>query len=114
MGIIDWLRRFSEPTNAESIPDGWTDDLSIQLPSGRTVEEVVDYILAANQESRQHEALIAELGAELGLSTEDAELAVDRVGGEIARAATGSPANCPNRVKDPIAWASFQRAIAKR
>lgn len=40
---------------------------------------------------------------------EDAELSVDRVGGGIVRTATGSHDTCPNRAKDPIAWASFQR-----
>lgn len=112
MGFNGWLRRFFPPEDA--VPDGWTNDTSVQLPSGRTVEELVEFILAANQDGRQQEALIAELGSEFRLSNEDAELSVDRVGAGIVRAATGSGANCPNRVKDPIAWASFQRTIAKR
>jgi hypothetical protein len=67
--------------------------MSVQLPGGRTAEELVEFILAANQDGRQHEALIAELGSEFGLSNEDAELSVDRVGGGIVRAATGSGSN---------------------
>lgn len=112
MGLKDRLRLLfeSEPPN----PDGWTDDLSVRLKGGRTVEAFVDYILAANQRGRRHEALIADLVTAFGLSNEDAELSVDRVGGGIVRAATGSRGNCPNRAKDPIAWASFQRAITRR
>jgi len=111
VALNDWLRR---PQPKPSVPDGWIDDLSVQLKGGLTVEELVDYILVANQRGRQHEALIADVAAEFGLSNEDAELSVDRVGGGIVRAATGNRANCPNRAKDPIAWASFQRAITKR
>ena len=112
MGIDGWLRRFFPPEDA--VPDGWTNDMSVQLPSGRTVEELVEFILAANQDGRQHEALIAKLGSEFGLSNEDAGVSVDRVGGGIVRASTASGANCPNGVKDPTAGASFQRTIAKR
>ncbi len=112
MGLNGWLRLFLQAK--PSVPGGWTDDMSLQLPRGHTVEELVDYILAAIQQGRQHETLIADLGTEFGLSNEDAELSVDRVGGGIVRAATGNRANCPNRVKDPIAWASFRRAITKR
>ena len=67
--------------------------MSVQLPGGRTAEELVEFILAANQDGRQHEALIAELASEFRLSNEDAELSVDRVGGGIVRAATGSGSN---------------------
>ena len=111
MALNNWLRRLQPKP---SVPDGWSDDLSVQLTGGRTVEELVDYILVANQQGRQHETLIAALATEFGLSNEDAELSIDRVGGGIARAATGNRANCPNRGKDPIAWASFQRAITRR
>jgi hypothetical protein len=112
VGLKDWLRRLFQPK--ASVPDGWTDDMSVQLPRGHKVEKLVDYILLANQQGRQHETLIADLVTESGLSDEDAELSVDRVGGGIVRAATGNRANCPNRAKDPIAWVSFQRAITKR
>jgi hypothetical protein len=86
----------------------------VQLKGGRRVDELVDYIFAANQRGCQHESLIADLVTEFALSNEDAELSVDRVGGRIVRAATGNRANCPNRAKDPIAWASLQRTITKR
>jgi hypothetical protein len=74
----------------------------------------VAHIFAARTEGRQHEVLIADLREDFGLSAEGAELAVDRVCGGIVRAMTGNRANCPDRKKDPIAWMSFQRAIAKR
>jgi hypothetical protein len=107
-----WLRRFFEPK--QSIPDGWTDVMSVPLARGHSTDELVDHILKANQQGREHKTLIADLGTEFGLSSEDAELSIDRVCGGIARAATGNLANCPNRAKDPIAWASFHRAITKR
>ena len=88
--------------------------MSVQLPRGHTVEELVDYILVANQQGRQHQILIADLATEFGLSKEDAEVSVDRVGGGIVRAATGNRVNCPNQVKYPIARVRFQSAITKR
>ena len=109
MALHDWLRRFSR----SSVPEGWTDDMSVSLGAGRSVEHLVEYILAAIEHGRQREVLISELGVEFGLSPDDAELSVDRVCGGIARARTGNRANCPDRIKDPIAWASFQRAIAQ-
>jgi hypothetical protein len=109
-----WFRQRLQRQDAPRVADGWTDDLSVQLPAGRTVEELVDYIFTANRQRREHEMLVAELAAEFGLSKEDAELSVDRVCGGVVRAAAGNRANCPDRVKDPVAWASFQRAIAKR
>ena len=87
--------------------------MSVELPAGRTVEELVDYILLATEQSRQNEMVVAELSAEFGLTNEDAELSIDRVYGGVARARTGNQANCPDRNKDPIAWVSFQRTLAK-
>jgi hypothetical protein len=108
----NWLQRIFQ-LNEVSAGPGWTDDLSVNLRDGRTVEELVDYILVANQQNRQHETLIADLGAEFGLSNDDAELSVDRVCGGIVLALIGNGANGPNHVKDPIAWVSFQRAVVK-
>jgi len=114
VGVHNWLRRFSRQNDVPSIPDGWTDDLSVELRACRTVEGLVDHILEANEQNRQPEMLITELAIEFGLSEEDAKLSVDRVCGGIVRARTGNRANCPDRIEDPIAWASFQRAFAKR
>jgi hypothetical protein len=93
------------------IPDGWTDDMRVPLAPGRTVEELVDHVLRAALEGRDTSLLLRELVTTFGLSEEDAELALDRVFGGIVRAATKNPANCPDREKDPIAWASFDRGI---
>lgn len=93
---------------------GSTDDLSLKLQVGRKLEDLVGHVFAANEEGRQHEVLITELREQFGLSADDAEIAVDRVCGGIVRASPGNRANCPDRAKDPIAWMSFQRAIAKR
>lgn len=114
MGLHDWFRRFARTNHEPSIPSGWTDEMSVELGAGHTVEDLVDYIFLANEQSREGEMLIAELGAEFGLSSENAALSIDRVCGGIVRARTGNRANCPDRIKDPIAWASFQRTIAKR
>jgi len=88
--------------------------MSVELQAGRTVEELVDYILLATEQRRENEIVIAGPGAEFGLSNEDAELSIDRVLGGIARARIGNQGNCPDRIKDPIAWVSFQRTFGKR
>jgi hypothetical protein len=59
----------------------------------------VAYVLVANQQGRQREMLIAELRIDFGLSSEDAELSVDRVHAGIVRALTGNRANLPDRIK---------------
>lgn len=114
MGFLDWFRRFFKTNDVNSSPPDWTDNLSVSLRAGRTVDELVDCIFLAIEQSRKHEALIAELGLEFGLSHDDAEVAVDRVCGGIFRARTGNRANCPDRLKDPVAWVSFQHAMVKR
>lgn len=113
MSIFEWLRRrFSPPreTPAEQAPEDWSDDLSVELPEGRTVLELVEYIHAAHEQRRPHDTLVSDLGAEFALPSDYAELAIDRVNGGIVRFQTGNRANCPDRIKDPIAWTSFQRA----
>jgi hypothetical protein len=117
VGFQNWFRRisrFSESRSMSSAGDGWTNDLSLNLQAGRKREELVGHVFAANEQGRQHEVLIVEFREQFGLSADDAEIAVDRVCGGIVRAPTGNRANCPDRTKDPIAWMSFQRAIAKR
>ena len=93
-----------------AIPEGWTDDMNIPLPPGRTVEKVVDYVIQAALRGTPNETTEHLLAAEFLLSPEDAALARDRTCGGIVRAATRNPENCPRREKDPMAWESFQRA----
>ena len=120
MGIGNWLRRLFGGTprmrtqEVSRAPEGWTDDLSISLPPGRTIEEVVDFVLSADERTQDHAEVLDGLGVEFGLSIDDAELVVDRVAGGVFRARTRSPDNCPDRVKDPIAWTSFHRTVARR
>lgn len=114
MAVHDWFRRFSRASSTSSDSDAWTDNLSVNLRPDRTLDELVTDIFATREEGRQHELVIAHLRDEFGLSVEGTELAIDRVCGGIVRAMTGNRANCPDRTKDPIAWMSFQRAIANR
>ncbi|HEY0153777.1 MAG TPA: hypothetical protein VGB92_17335 [Longimicrobium sp.] len=83
--------------------------MSISLAPPHSIEDVVDFILRAEVRHVQSESIIHELTMRFGLSDEDAALAWDRTLGGRTRAATGNPANCPIREKDPVAWASYQR-----
>jgi len=93
------------------VPPGWTDDCSVVLPAGRNVDDVVEVVLGCQRDQLAHTATIAEL-MKFGLSDEDAELAVDRVCGGLVRASTGDRRNKPSRKKDPLAYASYRRALA--
>jgi hypothetical protein len=90
---------------------GWTDDLSVPLPPGRTVTELVDAVLRSALRAEPAEDMDRLLAVEFGLSAEDAELARDRCFGGLVRAATRNPLNCPAPDKDPVAWESFQRGL---
>jgi hypothetical protein len=92
------------------IPKGWTDDLSIVLPSGVTLDEVVEVVLRSEALKKPYEGIVAEL-VELGLSENDAQLAHDRSLGGLVRAATSSPATAEWQDKDPVAWTSYQRCL---
>jgi hypothetical protein len=91
------------------LPDWITDDMNISLPSSLTIEMIVDLVLSAGIAHTPDHDTERKL-VELGLSEDDAALARDRCYGGIVRAALNNPANCPSRGKDPIAWASYQRA----
>lgn len=89
-----------------------TDDLRVALPVGRTVADIVDLVLSRAEEGRSAAEIEAALVTELGLSTDDAELARDRAFGGIVRGSTRNEANRPSPVKDPVAHESFERALA--
>ena len=95
-----------------NMPDGWiwTDDMTIPLPPGRTVEELVDSVIQAAIGGTLDDTTEHALIATFGRSPEDAALARDRTLGGIVRASTRNPANCPARDKDPLAWTSYHRA----
>ncbi len=94
-----------------SIPEGWTDDMNIPLPQGRTEDEVVSLVLSLALNGVADEAIETELQVTFTLSPDDAALARDRVFGGVVRGATRNPANRTDPQKDPLAWISFQRAI---
>jgi hypothetical protein len=93
-----------------SIPSGWTDDMNIVLPEHATLEGVVDLVISMEKEGATLDQIEMRLIESVGLSENDAALAVDRVQGGALRASTHR-SNCPDRSKDPLAWISFQRAI---
>jgi hypothetical protein len=93
------------------LPEGWTDDLTINVCLPRTLEELVEFVLQAEASRAPSDSTVAELVTRFGLSDEDAGLAWDRTLGGLVRAATGNPANCPVREKDPVAWISYQRCL---
>ncbi|WP_427886145.1 hypothetical protein ACQHIV_26545 [Kribbella sp. GL6] len=89
-----------------------TDDLSVPLPPGRTVADVVDLVLGLVDRGASADEVEGALGREFGLNADDAALARDRVFGGLVRAATKNPANAPSPVKDPIAHESYRRGVA--
>jgi hypothetical protein len=95
------------------LPPGmfWSDDLNIELPPGRTIDEIVELVLSDWRRRVPTDETVQAL-VEIGLDEEDGVLAWDRVHGGVVRAATRIPENCPSRSKDPFAWTSFQRATS--
>jgi hypothetical protein len=96
--------------NEHNRNEGWTDDMNVPLPPGRTVEDVAEFVIQAALRGTPDDTTEQLLGAEFAFSPEDAALARDRAFGGIVRASTGHSANRPDRTKDPIAWETFRRA----
>lgn len=92
------------------IPEGWTDDCSVQLRPGYTLDALVDFVIEQQVAKVSASSTVQELANRFVIE-DDAEFALDRVLGGIVRAATGNPANCPDQRKDPVAWTSYQRAF---
>jgi len=88
-----------------------SDDLTLHL-GGRSYAELVDFVIGGKLSGKDPEALVREVADEFGLSLDDAELAWDRIGGGLVRAATKSKANQPDPDNDPVAWESYQRGKA--
>jgi hypothetical protein len=106
--VIKWINRGAK----RRLPEGCTDDLSIQLSEGHTLDELVDAIMSADSEDQSHEALVNAIATQFGLTEHDAELAIDRVGGGMFRAML-HPNNAPDRIKDPIAWVACEKVKAR-
>jgi hypothetical protein len=91
-----------------SVPDGWTDDMTIVLGTG-TIAELVDFIITEGLARTPAEMTCVAIQARFRISPDDAALAMDRTYGGIVRAGTAAPANCPDPQTDPIAFESHQR-----
>jgi hypothetical protein len=93
-----------------TIPEGWTDDMTVPLPLGRTVNDLVEFViqsaLSGTPDVQTEQALVTTFE----ISPEDAALVRDRVFGGIVRAATGNTANRPDPAKEPFACGSYDRA----
>ena len=93
-----------------TIPEGWTDDVTIPLPPGRTVDDFVEFViqsaLTGTPDVQTEQALVTTFG----ISPGDAALVRDHVYGGIVRAATGNAANRPDATKDPFGCGSYDRA----
>ena len=95
----------------KNVPEGWTDDMTIVVPTGQSLEDIVDYVLQAAVRRETSSEVVQHLITEFGLTHGDAELALDRTCGVVVRAATDRQNNCPPKAKDPMAWLSFQRCL---
>src|SRR6185295_2395062 len=109
--MFHWLRTLFGPA-PKDIPGGWTDDMTFPLPQGMTFEILVDRVLGELMSGAEGANVVDGLVSQIGLSEEDAHLALDRTLGGVVRAATGNPLNRPDRAKDPMAWLSFERATS--
>ena len=96
-----------------NLPEGWADDMNIAVPDGRSLEEVVDFVLESTIRRDRPTTIVQNLSERFGLAQADAELALDRACGGVVRAATGRADNCPARDKDPVAWVSYQECIKR-
>lgn len=95
-----------------TLPPGWTDEMNIELPVGVSLEEVADVIISLKNQNSTHEMVESCLIEKFALTPYDAALARDRVCAGMVRASTGLRSNCPDRVKDALAWIAFQRTSA--
>jgi hypothetical protein len=109
LGRVAAPKQFS-PGTAPADALEWTDDMTVPLPTGRSVADVVDLTHALRDQGVSGSELEMAVAREFALSAEDAAVAVDRVFGGATRAATADPANRPDPAKDPIAFESYRRA----
>ena len=112
MGIGNWFSRWlSSKSASTSVPDGWTDDMTVSVQPPHTLSELVDFVLDAESRKVPSPDTVSNIAAGFGLSEDDAALAWDRALGGLVRAATGNSVNCPDKDKDPVAWISYQRCL---
>jgi len=51
-----------------NIPDGWTDDMTIVVPTGRSLDDVVDYVLQSTIRGVSPTKMVEQLSVEFGLT----------------------------------------------
>jgi hypothetical protein len=81
------------------------------LPSGRTIEHLVDFYVATKGDNK---ALAEGLRTEFLLSPEDASLVMERLLSGMMRSMYEWMGGPPDPVKDPIAHAVFKRYARPR
>ena len=75
-------------------PSGWTDDCSVQLRPGCTVDTLVEFVIEQQMAKIPADFTLQQLATRFVIE-DDADFALDRVLGGIVRAATGNAANIP-------------------
>ncbi|MET1255316.1 hypothetical protein [Aliikangiella maris] len=90
-----------------TLPEGWTDDMSVEIIEGKTEEQLTFALMDSLRKSDSYESMIRMCVSDYGLVEDDADLAIDRVQGGIVRALTGLIDNRPDATKDPLAHCSF-------
>src|SRR3990172_248154 len=94
----------------QAVPEGFTDDMTVPLPPGSTIQELVEFVVQRALKGVPDIQTERDLVQSFNMSQENAWLLRDRVFGGIVRAASKNPYNKPDRSKDPIALASFELA----
>ena len=69
--------------------------MSIVASSGRSLDELVDYVLDCMKRRDARTVIIQHLSENFGLTKTEADLVLDRVCSSVARAATGGTDNSP-------------------
>lgn len=111
--MIAWLRRiFARDARRPSalLPAELTDVIGPPLRGSLAPADLVDFMIAAALGGTRKDEIERGLMERFGISPADAALVRDRTFGGIFRAGTRSHENRPDRAKDAIAWASYERA----
>jgi hypothetical protein len=93
--------------SAVHLPEGWTDDLSVDFVPGMSEDALVEKLIAAFKDDIDFDVIHSEIISPYLTNPEDADLVLDRALGGIVRALTGNMRSCPDQTKDPIAWRTF-------
>ncbi|HEY7223566.1 MAG TPA: hypothetical protein VH561_08165 [Micromonosporaceae bacterium] len=108
----DAAARLAKARPAKFVGTYHTEDLSVWLPPGHDVAELVDVVLRAALRDTPADDLERLLIDQFGMPPDDAFLARDRTEAGLVRAASRNPENRPDPAKDPVAAQSYRRALA--